>query len=226
MAESKAEKMERMRREAEERAQKLQAEKQGIVENIDNNDPVDELTEAAKKAEEQPETPAEPEKTDDVSAPKYTFTEMDAELYATNNAVVRNLPVSKGSDKLGTLGAGEVITVTGQCNETGWFRIKYNDGEAYVSKTSLISNKPETKEEKTEQKKEVVKKSDDNDSLTIEFSFSRTRRKEKKDRRTMVLITSSTKDAVDKLLEEKYHESFNELVNELLDRWVAAHDNL
>lgn len=172
-------------------------------------------TDEAEEVKEENQAPKEEIQVEKKSPNKYTFAELDTEMYATSNATVRSLP-SKDGEKLGKLETGEIVTVTGQCNENGYYRIAYNESEGFVSKTSLDNNKVEDKstEETVEDK-----------SIIINFEFSRTRRREKKDRRTMVLITGSTKEAVDKLLEEKYQESFNELVNELLDRWVDAHKN-
>lgn len=148
---------------------------------------------------------------------EYHYNDMELEMFAASNASVKNLPAKEG-EKIGKLEAGESVKVTGQCAETEYYRIVFNNSEGYVSKSSLVNNKKEDKKEEVEEPQVEEDK-----PIVIEFEFSRTRRKEKKDRRTMVLITNSTKEAVDKLLEEKYQESFNELVNELLDRWVEAH---
>ena len=73
--------------------------------------------------------------------PKFTFKDMDKELYAKSSVNVRSLPSSEG-DKLGSLSAWEKVKVTGQCNETSWYRIKYGDGIGYVSNNYLVTNKP------------------------------------------------------------------------------------
>lgn len=38
------------------------------------------------------------------------------------------------------------VTVTGQCNETGWYRIAYGDSEAYVSNKYLGDSKVEVQQ--------------------------------------------------------------------------------
>lgn len=69
----------------------------------------------------------------------YTFTDMNTTMYAKSSVNVRNLPSVDGS-RLGSLTQNQAVTVTGQCNETGWYRITYNNGEAYVSNKYLSDN--------------------------------------------------------------------------------------
>ncbi len=66
----------------------------------------------------------------------YTYTEMKTTMYAKQAVNVRNLPGTNGV-KVGSLSANQEITVTGQCVETGWYRIIYNGTEAYVSNNYL-----------------------------------------------------------------------------------------
>lgn len=68
----------------------------------------------------------------------YTYTDMSAIMYAKSAVNVRSLPSTDGT-RLGTLVANQPVAVTGQCNETGWYRIQYGDGEAYVSNKYLVS---------------------------------------------------------------------------------------
>lgn len=74
----------------------------------------------------------------------YTFTDMDATKYAKSTVNVRSLPTAD-SEKLGGLSTNNEVKVTGQCNETGWYRIEYNNDAAYVSDSYLVDNKIETK---------------------------------------------------------------------------------
>lgn len=67
----------------------------------------------------------------------YTYTDMSAIMYAKSAVNVRSLPSTDGT-RLGTLVANQPVAVTGQCNETGWYRIQYGDGEAYVSNKYLV----------------------------------------------------------------------------------------
>ena len=76
-------------------------------------------------AEKTPEPTAEPQQ-------QYTYTDMSAAMYATQTVNVRNLPSTDG-EKVGSLSTNEEITVTGQCNETGWYRFEYSGAVAYVS---------------------------------------------------------------------------------------------
>lgn len=48
---------------------------------------------------------------------EYTYTEMNATMYATQTVNVRNLPSTDG-EKIGSLSTNQEITVIGQCNET------------------------------------------------------------------------------------------------------------
>lgn len=76
---------------------------------------------------------------------KYTFTDMTAVVYAQNTVNVRNLPSTDGN-KLGRLSANDEITVTGQCNETGWYRFYYNGSVAYVSNKYVGVNRIEVQQ--------------------------------------------------------------------------------
>ena len=46
-------------------------------------------------------------------------------------------------EKLGGISQNDEVKVTGQCNETGWYRISYNDSVAYVSDSYLVDEKVE-----------------------------------------------------------------------------------
>lgn len=74
----------------------------------------------------------------------YTFEDMEATKYAKSTVNVRSLPTADG-EKLGGLSTNDEVKVTGKCNETGWYRIEYSDGVAYVSDSYLVDNKVETK---------------------------------------------------------------------------------
>lgn len=79
----------------------------------------------------------------------YTYTDMDATKYAKSSVNVRNLPVTDG-EKLGGLSTNDEVKVTGQCNETGWYRIEYDGNVAYVSDSYLVDNKVETQTASTQ----------------------------------------------------------------------------
>ena len=72
----------------------------------------------------------------------YTYTDMNATMYAKQSVNVRELPLTDG-ERVGGLSTNQEITVTGQCNETGWYRIEYDGGTAYVSDNYLSDTKVE-----------------------------------------------------------------------------------
>lgn len=88
----------------------------------------------------EPQPTDEPEPTEE-TAPEYTYTDMSATMYATQTVNVRNLPSTDG-EKVGSLSANQEVTITGQAS-TGWYRIEYNGGEAYVSDKYLSDTKVE-----------------------------------------------------------------------------------
>ena len=87
-----------------------------------------------------PETSTE-ENSEAVVEPEFTFTEVSKTLYAIQSVNVRSGP-STDYDKIGGLTTNQEVQVTGQAN-TGWWRIQYNGGEAYVSDKYLADEKVE-----------------------------------------------------------------------------------
>lgn len=71
----------------------------------------------------------------------YTCTEMTQTMYAKSAVNVRDLPGTDGN-KIGSLKASEEITVTGKCDQTGWYRFDLNGATAYVSDKYIVSEKP------------------------------------------------------------------------------------
>ena len=69
-------------------------------------------------------------------------------MYAKSSVNVRDLPSFDG-EKLGKLSEGAEVKVTGQCNETKWYRIEYDGKVGYVRNKYLTTEKPE--EEETEE---------------------------------------------------------------------------
>lgn len=76
----------------------------------------------------------------------YTYTEMTATLYATQTVNVRNLPDTTG-ETLGSLSANQEVTVTAQCNETGWYMFDYNGQAAFASNNYLSETPVEVSQE-------------------------------------------------------------------------------
>lgn len=103
-----------------------------------SNAPI-ENTESTESTEVQvePQT-SEPEQS------TYSYTDKSATMYAQSSVNVRDLPDTNGN-KVGGLSTNQEVSVTGQCNETGWYRINYNGGTAYVSNSYLGDSKVETK---------------------------------------------------------------------------------
>ncbi len=88
------------------------------------------------------ETPApQPSETPEPEKPAYTFTELNKTMYAKSSVNVRTLPLADG-EKVGSLSKGQEVKVTGQCNETGWYRISLNGVTCYVSNNYLVDTKP------------------------------------------------------------------------------------
>lgn len=100
----------------------------------------EETKEAAAESTEAAEAEATP--APEEAATTYTYTDMDKTMYAQKSVNVRDLPTTDGQ-KLGALSLNQEVKVTGQCVETGWYRIVYNDGVAYVSDKYLGDAKVE-----------------------------------------------------------------------------------
>lgn len=104
---------------------------------------VEETTEATET-----EAPAEETPVAEEPASPYSYTELSQTMYAQSTVNVRDLPEQTGG-KLGSLSTNQEVTVTGQCNETGWYRISYNGGEGFVSNSYLGTEKVAVKSQST-----------------------------------------------------------------------------
>lgn len=69
---------------------------------------------------------------------EYTYTDMEATMYATQTINVRDLPSTDGT-MVGNLSVNDEVRITGQAN-TGWYRIDFNGEVAYVSDSYLSEN--------------------------------------------------------------------------------------
>ena len=76
---------------------------------------------------------------------QYTYTDMSATMYAQQTVNVRDLPDTNGN-KVGSLSTNDEITISGQCNETGWYMFEYNDSVAFVSNKYIGENKVEVQQ--------------------------------------------------------------------------------
>ena len=97
---------------------------------------------------ENPEEDSEEDSEEPVAEPQaiYTYTEMTATLYATQTVNVRNLPDTTG-ETLGSLSTNQEITITAQCNETGWYMFDYNGQAAFASNNYLSETPVEVSQE-------------------------------------------------------------------------------
>lgn len=86
------------------------------------------------------EPTAEPVESTAVST-GYTYSELNQTMYAKSAVNVRDLPSTDGK-KIGSLKASQEITVTGKCDQTGWYRFDLNGTTGYVSDKYIVSEKP------------------------------------------------------------------------------------
>lgn len=114
-----------------------------VVEEVtetETTETVEETTETeVVEATAETEAPAEEPAAEEPSSP-YSYTDLSQTLYAQSTVNVRDLPEQSGA-KLGSLSTNQEVTVTGQCNETGWYKISYNGGEGFVSNSYLGTEK-------------------------------------------------------------------------------------
>ena len=92
--------------------------------------------------------------------PVYTYTDISKTMYAKSSVNVRDLPSTDGK-KIGSLAYNQEVKVTGQCNETGWYRIEYKGAIGYVSSMYLsveviVKDEYEEKNMRIYSKKEVI----------------------------------------------------------------------
>lgn len=99
-----------------------------------------ETVEVSEVTEEPTEAPAAEAPAAEEPASPYSYTELSQTMYAQSTVNVRDLPEQTGA-KLGSLSTNQEVTVIGQCNETGWYKISYNGGEGFVSNSYLGSEK-------------------------------------------------------------------------------------
>lgn len=71
----------------------------------------------------------------------YTYSELNQTMYAKSAVNVRDLPSTDGK-KIGSLKASQEITVTGKCDQTGWYRFELNNTTGYISDKYIVSEKP------------------------------------------------------------------------------------
>lgn len=87
------------------------------------------------------EPAAAPTETTTAADAGYTYSEVSQTMYAKSAVNVRDLPSTDGK-KIGSLKASQEITVTGKCDQTGWYRFGLNGTTGYVSDKYIVSEKP------------------------------------------------------------------------------------
>ena len=105
--------------------------------------PMDSKTAPAESPAPAVEPTAEPvvTETTTVADAGYTYSELNQTMYAKSAVNVRDLPSTDGK-KIGSLKASQEITVTGKCDQTGWYRFELNNTTGYVSDKYIVSEKP------------------------------------------------------------------------------------
>ena len=120
-------------------AEEVTEEPTEVVEEV-----AEEETEVATEVVEEPATEVVEEVAEETPAVEevspYSYTELNQVMYAQSTVNVRDLPEQTGG-KVGSLSTNQEVAVTGQCNETGWYRISYNGGEGFVSNSYLGTEK-------------------------------------------------------------------------------------
>lgn len=119
---------------------KVVEESETVEEATETVEKTTETEEVSEVTEEPTEDPAAEEPVAEEPASPYSYTELSQTMYAQSTVNVRDLPEQTGA-KLGSLSTNQEVTVIGQCNETGWYRISYNGGEGFVSNSYLGSEK-------------------------------------------------------------------------------------
>ena len=127
--------------------------------NIDNNG-----NSANTDSNGSPENNADKESNDSAnkkaSIDDYNITDSEGQLVVVKNAVVRGGP-STDFDKLGTLEIGEVVVLTGEC-DNGWYRFIYNDTvgftfkKFFVDKETYDAEQAELKRQEEEKEKAAL----------------------------------------------------------------------
>lgn len=141
---------------------KVVEESETVEEATETVEKTTETEEVSEVTEEPTEDPAAEEPVAEEPASPYSYTELSQTMYAQSTVNVRDLPEQTGA-KLGSLSTNQEVTVTGQCNETGWYRISYNGGEGFVSNSYLGSEKVAVKSKSSEATAETpAETTDDN----------------------------------------------------------------
>ena len=109
---------------------------ESIEESVNETESTETVTETQEPVADEAVIDAKTVSEDKTAGAGYTYSEVSKTMYAKSTVNVRSLPSTSGS-RLGSLSKNQEVAVTGQCNETGWYRINYNNGEGFVSNKYL-----------------------------------------------------------------------------------------
>ena len=98
---------------------------ESIEESVNETESTETVTETQEPVADEAVIDAKTVSEDKTAGAGYTYSEVSKTMYAKSTVNVRSL--SKNQE----------VAVTGQCNETGWYRISYNNAEGFVSNKYL-----------------------------------------------------------------------------------------
>lgn len=129
-------------KDTEANTQQMETESSVTDQDEETSSATSETTETTSEIETEVQTEVESEApSEEPPAPTYTYADLDKTMYAKSSVNVRDLPSTDGN-KLGGLSKAQEVHVTGQCNETNWYRIEYSGSVGYVSNNYLQDSKP------------------------------------------------------------------------------------
>ena len=99
---------------------------------------------------------------------------LDKTMYATSVVNVRNSSSADGT-KIGSLGYAESVHITGRDKNTGWYRIEFEGGSAFVSDSYLSDSKPVVQTPSNNNSSNTTKPSSDCTSSNCDCSSDCTR---------------------------------------------------
>ena len=105
-------------------------------ESVNETESTETVTETQEPAADEAVIDAKTVSGDKTAGAGYTYSDLSKTMYAKSTVNVRSLPSTSGN-RLGSLSKNQEVAVTGQCNETGWYRISYNSAEGFVSNKYL-----------------------------------------------------------------------------------------
>lgn len=204
-----------------------QEENQDTQEQSASADQEVQTSDDSKKEETKKE---ETDKTEETQKEKYTYTELSETLYAKSSVNVRDLPSTDGK-QLGKLSQYDKVTVTGQCNETGWYRISYKNGTGYVSSKYLITEsekaaaEQKAKEEAEKAAKEEAEKKAQESAKKEESSKKEETKKEESSKKEETQKQESQKKEPEWIMWESASNKYltdaqKKHIDEMVKKWL------